>query len=120
MTNIPSRRGFLHIVGGVLLYPMGAVFFNAGVASPPLEWPTIRLLAVHPESRGQGIGKALIHECIRRARQAGAEFITLHTREMMKAAMRLYEQMGFARAPELDLDPAAESMLKGYRFGLIK
>jgi hypothetical protein len=33
----------------------------------------------------------------------------------MQAAMRLYEGMGFQRAPELDFQPAPGVTIKGYR-----
>ena len=83
-----------------------------------LTWPEVRLLAVAPVARGHGIGAALIRECVKRARQSGAEAITLHTTDMMQVAMGLYERMGFARAPELDFRPGPGITVKGYRFDL--
>ena len=41
-------------------------------------------------------------ECVRRARESGAKALTLHTTDMMQAAMRLYERLGFQRMRELD------------------
>jgi len=78
----------------------------------------VRLLAVAPEARGRGVGVTLMRECIRRARQTGALALTLHTTEIMAAAMRLYERMGFARAPELDIQPAPGVTIKRFRLGL--
>lgn len=98
-----------NLVGTVLLYPAG---------DAPLIWPEIRLLAVLPEARGLGIGGALVRECMGRAVAAGAAAITLHTTDMMAAAMRMYEKMGFVRAPELDHQPVPEVLVKGYRFDL--
>ncbi len=57
------------IVGSVLLYPPGTAFSTPDEG--PLTCPEIRLLAVAPEARGQGIGTALMQECIRRARSLG-------------------------------------------------
>jgi hypothetical protein len=37
---------------------------------------------------------------------------------MMQTAMRLYERMGFVRAPELDFQPAPATTVKGYRLDL--
>ena len=52
---VAERDG--HIAGSVLL-------FLAGGADR--EEPMIRLLAVAPEARGQGIGRALMEDCLRR------------------------------------------------------
>ena len=63
---------------------------------------TIRMLGVAATARGQGIGEALARACIERARAAGARRIWLHTEPFMQAAHRLYERLGFVRAPEKD------------------
>lgn len=85
---------------------------------PEGEEPEVRLLAVAPDARGQGIGAALMRECIRRARQAGSPALTLHTADVMAVAMRMYERMGFVRAPELDFSPLEGALIKGYRLAL--
>lgn len=103
------------LVGTVLLYPAGTVIGNPGDAPVTLTWPEVRLLAVGPAARGQGVGAALMRECIRRARQSGAQAVTLHTTDLMQAAMRLYERLGFRRAAELDFQPAPGVTIKGYR-----
>ncbi|GET44207.1 GNAT family N-acetyltransferase [Microseira wollei] len=46
----------------------------------PSNWASLRLLAVLPEYRGRGIGKALTQTCIERAKRDGAEVIGLYTR----------------------------------------
>ena len=107
-----------HIVGSVLLYPAGTVMGRAGGGSATLALPEVRLLAVAPSVRGQGIGALLMDECVRRARESGARALTLHTTDMMQAAVRLYTRMGFQRAPELDLQVAPEVVVKGYRLDL--
>ena len=53
-------------------------------------------IAVHPSRRGEGIGRALLSECIRRAARAGASRIFLEVRAGNEAALRLYRSMGFA------------------------
>ena len=53
-------------------------------------------IAVHPERRGRGVGRALLSECIRRAALAGASLIYLEVRAGNEAAQRLYLSMGFA------------------------
>ena len=106
------------IVGTVLLYPGRPPSSTSGEPAPALEWPTMRLLAVAPVARGQGIGTALVRECMRRTLSAGHETLTLHTTDMMQTAMRMYERMGFVRAPELDFHPVEEVTVKGYRLNL--
>ncbi len=68
----------------------------------PRHWAYVGILAVAPEHRGLGIGRALTAACIDRARRDGAPAIGLGTRPPMAAAQRLYERMGFGRRPDLE------------------
>ena len=102
------------IVGSALLYPAGTALRSPDGAERTLERPEVRLLAVSPAARGRGVGMALMEECLGRARRAGAAELTLHTNPMMQAAVRLYERMGFERAPELDFSPLPGVVIKGY------
>jgi ribosomal protein S18 acetylase RimI-like enzyme len=111
---IAEREGT--IIGSVLLYPSIANVYTQ--VSADLDWPEVRLLAVAPTTRGQGIGSALMDECEQRARNAGATVLGLHTTDMMQAAMRMYERRGFIRVPELDFYPAEGLHVKGYRRSL--
>lgn len=59
------------------------------------EWPIIRMLVVHPNYRGRGLGRALSNECIRRAERDGSWCIALHTTPIMRVALPMYQRMGF-------------------------
>ncbi|MBK7084631.1 MAG: GNAT family N-acetyltransferase [Flavobacteriales bacterium] len=61
-----------------------------------------RMLAVAPEARGKRIGEALVRACIERAMNGGARAVVLWSQPTMPAAHRLYERLGFVRAPERD------------------
>lgn len=68
----------------------------------PANWSYIRLVGVHPDYSGKGIGKALTMKCIEFAKEHNEKIIALHTSEMMDAARHIYESLGFKIDRELE------------------
>jgi ribosomal protein S18 acetylase RimI-like enzyme len=104
------------LLGSVMLYSPSANAYSDAVAAT--GWPELRLLAVAPAARGQGVGTALVKECMRRAQRAGAGALGLHTSASLQAAIRMYERLGFVRAPEGDFQPDGAELVMAYRVPL--
>jgi ribosomal protein S18 acetylase RimI-like enzyme len=103
------------VAGCVTFYPESA---RSTVEGWPAGWTAIRLLAVAPEFRGRGLGRALTEECLRRTRARGVPTVGLHTTELMAVARAMYERMGFLRVPEYDFHPAPGITVLAYRLDL--
>lgn len=77
-----------------------------------------RMLGVAPEAQGRGVGRALAEACIDRARVDGRTGVAISTRPVMRTAHRLYERLGFRRAPERDFEPVPGIELWAYVLAL--
>jgi ribosomal protein S18 acetylase RimI-like enzyme len=104
------EEGSGRILGAVTFVP-GPGPFHEGEFG---DAASIRMLAVEPDARGQGIGQALVEECIRRAREQGKTRISLYTRPFMTAAHRMYERLGFKRVRGLDWEYEPGEWLYAY------
>lgn len=103
------------ILGTVQLFPNGAVAYN----DPALQMnhPIIRFLAVDPKRRGLGIAKKLLDCSIEYAKKNEATLISLHTTDMMKDAVQLYEKYGFKRHQAYDFNKSGK-VIHCYSFTL--
>jgi ribosomal protein S18 acetylase RimI-like enzyme len=104
------------LIGSAMLYPPATKAYGNMLAE--LSWPEVRLVSVAPEARGRGVARALMDECVRRARSAGATAIGLHTSRSMRAAVAMYTRMGFVRVPEFDHRPPGAELVEAYRLVL--
>ena len=102
---------------------LGGVTFVPDHASPYAEFDIehaagIRMLAVHPDAQGRGVGESLTLDCIDRARKLGRREVILHSTPWMTTAHGVYERLGFTRDPNLDWWPTPNVELFGYRLHL--
>ncbi len=100
-----ARRGEVHVAeqggevtGVVVFLPPGA----KGAAVAAEGEAELSRLAVACAARRRGVGRALAELCERRARECDARALVLWTRPYQTAAHRLYESLGYRRAPERD------------------
>lgn len=92
------------ILGAVVYLGDMRYYGSKGKAPQETNAAGIRLLAVSPESRGAGIGKALTLACIDKAKDSGLSRVILHTTSYMPTAWKMYERMGFQRVADLDFE----------------
>ncbi len=78
-------------IGGAILGTLTLVVFNAPTG--PRAW--IEDVVVASETRGRGVGAALVFAAMDRADAAGSKTIDLTSRPSREAANRLYVRLGF-------------------------
>ncbi|WP_018623573.1 GNAT family N-acetyltransferase [Kangiella aquimarina] len=103
-------------IGAVVFFSDMKHYGSGGTAVHEKNACGFRLLAVDPDARGLGVGKALSMACIERARNLGKGKVVIHSTEAMKVAWGMYERLGFERALDLDF---MQQKLKVYGFRLI-
>jgi GNAT superfamily N-acetyltransferase len=72
---------------------VGCVFVVKDTERPGVA--KLRLLLVDPSARGLGIGKRLVDECTRFARDAGYHTLSLWTNSVLAAARGIYAAAGY-------------------------
>lgn len=95
------------LLGTVTWCPEGSAYRELGVEGEA----EFRALAVAPAGRGQGIGEALVRLCIDLAVAQGCDSMVISTAQWMTSAHRLYQRLGFVRAPERDWSPRPDVRL---------
>lgn len=90
------------IAGGVVYFSDMQYYGSGGTATKEQNTAGFRLLAVDPSIRGQGIGKLLVNECIRKAKEKKLSQVIIHTTMAMQTAWKMYENIGFRRSEDLD------------------
>ena len=103
------------IVGAIALHPP-----TDADSHWPNDWAGVRVLAVSPRHRRKGIARALMDECVRRAREWGASLLALNTAGYMSPAVSLYESLGFRRLPDHEHHTASGNLLLAYGMDLTR
>jgi ribosomal protein S18 acetylase RimI-like enzyme len=98
------------IIGTVMLQPWPD---GGEVVTAPDE-AEVRALAVAPDARGTGVGRALVTAVIERASREKVRHLVLLSQVEMKSAHHLYEAAGFVRLPERDWEPEPGVTLLAY------
>ncbi len=93
---------------------VGAVTYYADWRGAQGDAAAVRLLAVPPEQRGTGVGRALMQHAIDTARARDKKRLVLTVTQEMETARDLYEKLGFVRDPALDHEPAPGVRAEGY------
>ena len=119
IANVRGRLGDSELLvaeeGGRII---GSVTVFSGWRGTQEGTAGVRLLAVPPENRGSGVGRALMEACVERARRDGKQRLVLTTTQEMAALRELTERMGFEREPALDHEPAPGVRYEGYALKL--
>lgn len=111
--GLPGKQ----LLGSVVYAAPGSPWRNVAEGGDEAEF---RMLGVLEAARGRGVGEALVRACIGQAKANGLARLVLSTDREMKAAQRLYDRLGFARAEHRDWSPLPEVNLMAYELTLTR
>ena len=102
------------VLGSVTYAPVGSAYREIGHD----DEGEFRMLAVSPDARGRGVGQALVQKCLERSRELGYRGVRISSMDRMTSAHRVYERLGFSRAPEDDWRPQPHVLLLAFVLSL--
>ena len=102
------------VLGTVTFCPPGSSYREIGRDGEG----EFRMLGVAKHARGRGVGEALVAHCVTRSRDLGYTGVRMSTMDRMSAAHRIYERLGFSRAPDDDWSPVPGVRLLAYELRL--
>jgi GNAT superfamily N-acetyltransferase len=103
------------LAGAVVYFNDMQYYASGGTATQEKNSAGFRLLAVSDEMRGQGVGKQLTLECIRKAKENKLKQVIIHTTLAMQNAWAMYERIGFRRSEDLDFQQG-DMKVFGFRY----
>lgn len=115
-----QKRG--HIISARIVNGRLAGMIICGFAANPYKQVAqedeaeMQLLAVHPDFRKIGLGKALINAFEKKAISLGYERFVLSTQPSMTSAHRLYEELGYSRNKDRDWSRAEKKFYVFQKF----
>lgn len=108
MSRYPDYRCYLAFDGDAPVGTFTLLMFDALVHGGTRE-ALVDGVVVTPERRGQGIGKLMLAEAMRIARESGCYKLALSSNKKREDAHRFYESLGFQRhGVSFAIDPAAK------------
>lgn len=110
-TMPPGSRLWLAERDGQLVGSIAIVAREGGAAQ-------VRWFLVHPDARGQGLGRRLLDESLAFCRAAGHRSVYLWTVNILTTAARLYTAAGFRLTEETPVRPTWGVLLAEQRYDL--
>jgi ribosomal protein S18 acetylase RimI-like enzyme len=104
---VPPEGVFVLALGAedTVLGCAGLRFVGPGVPDDAAE---IKRMWTAPAARGLGVGRTLLDDLLRRAREAGRTRVVLDTRADLVEARTLYERAGFVEVEPYNTNPYAQ------------
>jgi len=102
--RLDAKRDFLRLVVGPAGAVLGSIALDAGEPGLPTGTAHLRWFILDTALRGSGLGRRLLADALRHARDVGCAQVFLWTLSGLPAAERLYAEAGFCLAEEITGD----------------